>query len=139
VAQIAHSQCPCRFPLPRSACYSQVLASPSLVSLTVERIVCDGLRTLSGSTMGAAAVADLVPKSQLAKGFSGLWSRMGVAIIGGPLLASRLTARQSYKAAIFFAVLTLVNDQVRCLRVCVCVCVCVFGSAVQRCHSANPH
>lgn len=62
--------------------------------------------------MGAAAVADLVPKSQLAKGFSGLWSRMGIALIGSPLLASQLNARQSYKMAMFFAVLTLINDQV---------------------------
>jgi hypothetical protein len=91
-----YSECP-------SSRALQVLYAPTVTSLTVERVVCDGLRTLSGSTMGAAAVADLMPGSQLSKGFSGLWSRMGIALILSPLIASRLSARMSYKAAILFA------------------------------------
>ena len=46
---------------------SQVLMSPSVLSLTVERIVCDGFRTLCGSTMGGAALTDVVPGKQLGK------------------------------------------------------------------------
>ena len=46
---------------------SWVLLRPSLLSLTVERVVCDGLRTLSGTTMGSAAITDLVEPSQLGK------------------------------------------------------------------------
>ena len=32
----------------------QVMLRPSIVSLTVERVICDGLRTLAGSTLGMA-------------------------------------------------------------------------------------
>ena len=88
-----------------------VLFSPSITSLTVERIVCDGLRTLSGTTMGSAAVTDLVPADQLGKAFSALWSSMGIAIILSPLVASRLSARGSYFASIGLAGIQLVSDQ----------------------------
>ena len=52
----------------------------------------DGLRTLSGTTMGSAALTDLVPRNQLAKAFSKMWSFMGIAIIASPLVASRVAA-----------------------------------------------
>eukprot|EP00912_Choanoflagellata_sp_UC4_P001564 UC4_evm5s991 len=88
-----------------------VLLKPSVLSLTVERIVCDGLRTLSGSTMGSAALADLVPAKDLGKAYSSLWSSMGIAIILSPLVASRLSARGTYFAAIGLAVVQLITDQ----------------------------
>ena len=88
-----------------------VLMAPSVFSLTVERIVCDGLRTMSGTTMGSAAITDLVPKDQIGKAMSGLWSYMGLAIIGAPLLASRLSTRGTYQVAILVALGQLVADQ----------------------------
>ena len=88
-----------------------VLLKPSLLSLTVEKIVCDGLRTLSGTTMGSAAITDLVPSSQLGKAFSKLWSYMGIAIIASPLLASRMSAKTAYVAAILLATVQLAADQ----------------------------
>ena len=48
-----------------------VLMSPSVLSLTVERIVCDLLRTLSGTTMAMAAISDLVPKNEMGQAMSG--------------------------------------------------------------------
>ena len=90
---------------------SWVLMAPSVFSLTVERIVCDGLRTMSGTTMGSAAITDIVPKDQIGKAMSGLWSWMGLAIIGAPLLASRLSTRGTYQVAILVALGQLVADQ----------------------------
>ena len=90
---------------------SWVLMNPSVFSLTIERIVCDGLRTMSGTTMGSAAITDLVPKDQIGKAMSGLWSWMGLAIIGAPMLASRLTTRGTYQVAILVALGQLVADQ----------------------------
>ena len=43
-----------------------VLFKPSLTSITVEKMVCDGLRTLTGSTMGTAAVSDLCSGNEMA-------------------------------------------------------------------------
>ena len=88
-----------------------VLMFPSVSTLTLERIVCDGLRTMSGTTMGSAAITDLVPKDQLGKAYSELWAWMGMAIIGSPLLASRMSARGSYVAALLLASVQLVADQ----------------------------
>ena len=36
-----------------------VLINPTLVSITAEKMICDGLRTITGTTMGGAAVSDL--------------------------------------------------------------------------------
>lgn len=88
-----------------------VLLRPSIFSLTVERIVCDCLRTLSGTTMGSAALLDLVPQDKIAMAMADLWKFMGAAIIISPLIASRLTARGTYKAAIAIAAVQLVTDQ----------------------------
>ena len=58
-----------------------------------------------------AAITDLVPKDQIGKAMSGLWSWMGLAIIGAPMLASRLTTRGTYQVAILVALGQLVADQ----------------------------
>jgi MFS family permease len=64
---------------------SWVAFAPSLTSLTIERIVCDGLRTLAGSTMGQASLMDLLPGDQLAKGMATLYASMGMGIIISPV------------------------------------------------------
>lgn len=91
---------------------SWVLLRPSLLSLSVERVVCDGLRTLSGTTMGSAAITDLVHPSQLGKANARMFSYIGVAIFGAPLIASVMSARASYMAAIALAGLQLYTDSV---------------------------
>ena len=50
-------------------------------------------------------------QEQLGKAYSELWAWMGMAIIGSPLLASRLSARGSYVAALILALFQLVADQ----------------------------
>ena len=46
-----------------------VLLKPSLVTLTLEKVVCDGLRTMSGTTMCGAALNDLITdRAQLGQG-----------------------------------------------------------------------
>eukprot|EP00946_MAST-07B_sp_MAST-7B-sp1_P005178 g5178.t1 len=91
---------------------SWVLLRPSLLSLTVERVVCDGLRTLSGTTMGSAAITDLVEPSQLGKANARMFSYIGIAIFGAPLAASVMSARASYMAAIGLAGVQLYTDSV---------------------------
>ena len=88
-----------------------VLLRPSLLSLTVERVVCDGLRTLSGTTMGNAAITDLVAPDQLRSAFSTMYTALGAAIVVGPLVASRMSARATYYAAIGLACVQLYTDQ----------------------------
>ena len=88
-----------------------VLLRPSLFSLTVERVVCDGLRTLSGTTMANAAITDLVEPNQLRAAFSSMYMYLGASIIAGPLLASQMSARGTYVAAIALATVQLYTDQ----------------------------
>ena len=45
------------------------------------------------------------------KAFSRMYSFMGIAIIASPLIASRLSARGTYKAAIALAFVQLFTDQ----------------------------
>jgi MFS transporter, DHA1 family, tetracycline resistance protein len=90
---------------------SWVLMRPSLFSLTVERVVCDGLRTLSGTTMANAAVTDLVEPNKLRGAFSQMYMYLGAAIIVGPLVASKMSARGTYYAAIALAGIQLYTDQ----------------------------
>jgi len=89
-----------------------VLLKPSVLSLTIERVVCDGLRTLSGTTMANAAVTDLVAPDQLRAAFSTMYTYLGAAIIVGPLVASRMSARGTYVGAIILASIQLYTDQV---------------------------
>ena len=42
-----------------------VVMSPSVFSLTAEKIICDGLRTMTGTTMTGAALSDKVDGSQV--------------------------------------------------------------------------
>ena len=86
---------------------SWVLVNPSLVSLTVEKVVCDGLRTMAGTTMTSAALSDLVEGPQLAVYTAKLWSAMGAAILAAPIIASFFTARQTYQLAILAALAQL--------------------------------
>eukprot|EP00940_MAST-03C_sp_MAST-3C-sp2_P001318 g1318.t1 len=88
-----------------------VLLKPSILSLTVERIVCDGLRTLCGSTMGQTAITDLVAADEVAKEFSSLYAYMGAAIVASPLIAAQMSSRGTYVAAIALAAVQLVTDQ----------------------------
>jgi DHA1 family tetracycline resistance protein-like MFS transporter len=90
---------------------SWVLYKPSLLSLSVERVVCDGLRTLSGTTMANAAVTDLVEPHQLRQSFSTMYTALGAAIVVGPLIASRMSARATYAASIGLACIQLYTDQ----------------------------
>ena len=87
-----------------------VLLNPTIVSLTVERLICDGLRTLGGSTMGLAMLSDLLPQDQFAQGAATLVSFMGIGILASPIIASSLTALGSYKLAIAGACVQLVGD-----------------------------
>jgi hypothetical protein len=79
---------------------SWVLINPTLTSLTVEKIVCDGLRTMAGTTMTSAALSDLVEGPQLAVYTAKLWAAMGLSILAAPILASFFSARQTYMLAI---------------------------------------
>jgi DHA1 family tetracycline resistance protein-like MFS transporter len=86
---------------------SWVLISPSVFSLTTEKIVCDGLRTMAGTTMTGAALSDLVEGPQLAVYTAKLFSAMGLTILAGPAVASFFTARQTYVIAIIAALAQL--------------------------------
>ena len=88
-----------------------VLLRPSLLSLTTERIVCDGLRTLCGTTMGQTCITDLVDPKEIGNEISSLYAYMGLAIIGSPLIAAQMSARGTYKAAVLLAAIQLVADQ----------------------------
>jgi hypothetical protein len=61
--------------------------------------------------MGMAALTDVVPRDGLGAAISTFYSYLGIAIIGTPLLASRLSVRGSYKAAVAIALLQLGTDQ----------------------------
>lgn len=52
-------------------------ANPSLFFLTIEKVVCDGLRTISGSTMVGAAFSDALDGPDLAEAFGNLESYAG--------------------------------------------------------------
>jgi DHA1 family tetracycline resistance protein-like MFS transporter len=82
---------------------SWVFMNPTILSLSVEKIVCDGLRTCCGTTMTGTALSDLVSGPELAIYGAKMWSAMGAAIVSAPLIASRLTAKQTYGAAICMA------------------------------------
>jgi MFS family permease len=61
---------------------------PSIAALTVEKVVCDGLRTMSGSTMCKAALSDLCSGDELSLAYGTLYSWAGVAIVGAPFVSS---------------------------------------------------
>ena len=111
-----------------------VIFNPTIISLTIERIVCDGLRTLAGSTMGMAAMGDIVPRNELAQASANMAVCMGVGLLFSPVISSFLnpigtcssavcfvyTCRRlidlfliagTYKAAVVMAVIQLVTDQ----------------------------
>jgi MFS family permease len=88
-----------------------VLINPSLMSITVEKMVCDGLRTITGTTMGSAAVSDLCSGKELAVETAGLFAALGASIVLGPLIGSQLSINGSYKLAIAAAAGQLYCDQ----------------------------
>ena len=61
---------------------------PSVLALTLEKILCDALRTMSGSTMCKAALSDLCRGEEYSLAIGNLYSWAGVAIIGGPFVSS---------------------------------------------------
>jgi MFS family permease len=88
-----------------------VLINPSLLSITVEKMVCDGLRTITGTTMGGAAVSDLCSGKELAVETAGLFGALGASIVLGPLIGSQLSINGSYQLAIVAAAGQLYCDQ----------------------------
>merc|ERR1711924_376725 len=69
-----------------------VARSPSVWSLFLEKLLCDALRTLSGTTMCSVCLSDLDEGSQLARSFANLWSAMGMGVLLGPLVASSVVS-----------------------------------------------
>ena len=89
---------------------SWVILNPSIVSLTVERMICDGLRTLAGSTMGMAMMSDLVDRSQLAQAGANMSVCMGIGLLISPVVSSFLSPIGTYKAALVMAAVQLAID-----------------------------
>ena len=89
---------------------SWVILQPSLVSLSVERIICDGLRTLAGSTLGMAMATDIVPRSELAQTGANLSVCLGIGLIASPIISSFLSPIGTFKAAVAMAVVQLLTD-----------------------------
>ena len=89
-----------------------VIARPRIWTLTLERLICDGLRTLCGSTMGKAMMTDIVPRDELAQSSAALAVCMGIGLIGAPALSSALSPIQTFYGAIVFSVAQLVIDTV---------------------------
>eukprot|EP00928_Gymnodinium_smaydae_P080474 TRINITY_DN64161_c0_g1_i1.p1 TRINITY_DN64161_c0_g1~~TRINITY_DN64161_c0_g1_i1.p1 ORF type:complete len:504 (+),score=91.80 TRINITY_DN64161_c0_g1_i1:60-1571(+) len=76
---------------------SWVAVRPSILSLSCEKIVCDSLRTLSGSTMCAAALMDVLRGDEMAGAFGELYSWGGVSMVAAPFIAGMLpTSRGTF-------------------------------------------
>eukprot|EP00729_Bicosta_minor_P013505 gene13505-19099_t len=76
-------------------------ANPSLFFLTIEKVVCDGLRTISGSTMVGAAFSDALDGPDLAEAFGNLESYAGFAVMAMPMLASFIMNKTGSQRAPF--------------------------------------
>jgi MFS family permease len=76
--------------------------NPTLPVLTAEKVICDGLRTLCGTTMCTAALSDLCSGSELAEAFGMMYSWAGVGITLSPFISGRLTASTGSLTAPFF-------------------------------------
>ena len=88
-----------------------VLLKPSVMMLTVERIVCDLLRVISGTTMGQVAINDIVPRDSLSVAYAQQQAYTAIGILGAPLIGSLMSARGTYYAAIALAAVQLASDQ----------------------------
>ena len=88
-----------------------VLLKPSVLMLTVERIVCDLLRVISGTTMGQVAINDLVPREGLSVAYAQQQAYTAIGILGAPLIGSLMSAEGTYYAAIALAAVQLASDQ----------------------------
>ncbi len=89
---------------------SWVVLQPSILSLTVERIICDGLRTLAGSTLGMAMATDIVDRSELAQTGANLSVCLGIGLICSPIISSFLSPIGTYKASVAMALVQLLTD-----------------------------
>jgi DHA1 family tetracycline resistance protein-like MFS transporter len=89
---------------------SWVVMQPSIVSLTVERIICDGLRTLAGSTLGMAMATDIVDRSELAQTGANMSVCLGIGLLASPIISSFLSPIGTYKAAVVMAIIQLLTD-----------------------------
>ena len=70
-----------------------VLIRPTLFTISLEKIICDGLRPLCGTTMVNAALADTVPREELKQAFASMLAYVGISVVGGPLIGGALQAR----------------------------------------------
>ena len=114
-----------------------VYLSPSLTSLSVEKIICDGLRTLSGSTMCAAALSDLLSGEDLAVAFGELYACAGTFFFFPSFFRPRLTLsrrRIDYRCSFFIWSHVFTSSFVCCICNCVCISIVVgvqlFGGDV---------
>ncbi len=89
---------------------SWVVLQPSILSLTVERIICDGLRTLAGSTLGMAMATDIVDRSELAQTGANLSVCLGIGLICSPIISSFLSPIGTFKASVAMALVQLMTD-----------------------------
>eukprot|EP00747_Dinoflagellata_sp_TGD_P185100 gnl/TRDRNA2_/TRDRNA2_41407_c0_seq1.p1 gnl/TRDRNA2_/TRDRNA2_41407_c0~~gnl/TRDRNA2_/TRDRNA2_41407_c0_seq1.p1 ORF type:complete len:426 (+),score=56.58 gnl/TRDRNA2_/TRDRNA2_41407_c0_seq1:133-1410(+) len=81
---------------------------PSASMLLVERVACDALRTLGGTTMAYACLSDLYQGEAYTHALARLNGITGVAIVVAPLLASRIKARHAFAAATVLSALHLI-------------------------------
>ena len=89
---------------------SWVVMQPSIISLTIERIICDGLRTLAGSTLGMAMATDIVDRSELAQTGANMSVCLGIGLLASPIISSFLSPIQTFQAAVAMAVVQLLTD-----------------------------
>lgn len=76
-----------------------VLINPSLFTISLEKIVCDGLRVICGTTQCGAALTDIYgtnPKT-LAKAYGRLLAGAGISILASPVIAGFLEQRFTWR------------------------------------------
>lgn len=89
-----------------------VAVNPSLFFLTIEKVISDGLRTISGSTMVGAAFSDALDGSDLGQAYGNLESYAGFAVMSMPMLASYIMNKTGSERAPFAAAAALSALQV---------------------------
>jgi len=84
---------------------SLVIVNPSLLTISLEKIFCDGLRTISGTTMMKCALMDSIKdRRELGTAFGWITTYVGLVVLVMPQLAGRLSQggkhTAPYKAAL---------------------------------------
>ena len=92
-----------------------VALRPSITALAIEKVICDAMRTLSGTTMCSTCLADIDEGDELARSYANLWSAMGLGVLLGPLLAARVvrttgSPRHAFTASAVVAMTQLVLE-----------------------------